>query len=212
MSFFDYPVSVLKPESVTSRIGDKKVSWNVDLKELDSLQYQIEREARVLITYEDDRDSAWKRYYRQIYRNSYARMKPLYTAIERFIEAEGIPGEEIPQLLLSWVQQYTYEKIGTLSDMISPLACAALATGDCDARALLYVILLHYFDIDAILLVSSEYSHSVAGVDLEGKGARFILGGESYLVAETTEQIALGLIAKDMADPAGWIPVIFTRY
>jgi hypothetical protein len=83
------------------------------------------------------------------------------------------------------------------------------SSGDCDSLGLLYVLLLHSFEIDAILLVSEAYSHALGAADIPGEGARFTVEGTGYVVAEMTEKVALGLIAADMADPSGWIPVFF---
>jgi hypothetical protein len=75
-----------------------------------------------------------------------------------------------------------------------------------------YVILLHYFDVDAILMVSSIYSHSMAAVDLDGKGARFPLEGVKYLVAETTDDVELGRIDRSMSNTNAWIGIDFVRF
>jgi hypothetical protein len=74
-----------------------------------------------------------------------------------------------------------------------------------------YIILLRHLGFEAILLVSEKYSHALAAVDVPGEGARFDFEGKRYLVAELTKKIAIGLIAKDMADPAFWLPVALGR-
>ncbi len=112
-------------------------------------------------------------------------------------------------LLLSWIQDYKYYRTGTLSDFLSPVTCFVQEKGDCDSRALLYIILLKHYGIDAILMVSSVYSHSLAGVAVDGKGARFTLNKVPYLIAETTAQVSIGLIDQKMADPAKWLGIDF---
>ncbi|MDY0111242.1 MAG: hypothetical protein RBT60_15045, partial [Candidatus Krumholzibacteria bacterium] len=64
---------------------------------------------------------------------------------------------------------------------------------------------------DAILLVSAEYSHAMAGVDVPGDGARYIHDGKGYLTAELTDRVGMGLVGANVADPAKWIPVPFGR-
>ena len=59
--------------------------------------------------------------------------------------------------------------------------------------------------LDSVMLISSVFRHSVSGVAVEGAGARVESSGTSYRVAETTADVALGLIAADMADASGWI-------
>jgi hypothetical protein len=127
------------------------------------------------------------------------------------VEGRGISREEIPRLLLSWLQSFKYDRTGTLSDLLCPIAGAVSQSGDCDSRALVYAILLDYFGIDAILMVSSEYSHALAAVDTSGEGARFFHDGKQYLIAELTEQVALGMIAADMADSSKWLGVSFPQ-
>ncbi|MCK4543845.1 MAG: hypothetical protein KAU17_16555, partial [Spirochaetales bacterium] len=61
----------------------------------------------------------------------------------------------------------------------------------------------------SVLMVSSVYEHSLAGVDVSGDGARFSFGGKEWLVAETTDDVEIGLIDRTMADPANWIGVSF---
>jgi hypothetical protein len=70
-----------------------------------------------------------------------------------------------------------------------------------------YIILLRQLGFDAILLVSEKYNHAMAAVDIPGEGARFDFEGKGYLVAELTGKAAIGLIDKEMADPAFWLPV-----
>ena len=69
--------------------------------------------------------------------------------------------------------------------------------------------ILKRFDINAILMVSSEYSHSMAAVDIPGAGARFPYKDKKYLVAEMTKDVAIGQINAEMADPAKWLGIEF---
>ena len=207
------------------------VGWEVDEHAVEASQLMIEREASVLADYRPDNEAgveAWKRYYRMIYRDSYSRLDyPASLLLERlsgdddgdsdswfsdgtdqrrpfgFRSAEPV---EAPQRLLSWVQGFSYRRTEG-SDLISPLAAAAYEEGDCDSRALLYIILLNHYGIDSALMVSSVYSHAMAAVDTEGTGARIDAGGKGYLVAETTDDVNIGMIASDMADPSNWIVI-----
>jgi hypothetical protein len=193
------PVSVL---------GTQKTIM-IDPESLEASQVLIEREARVLSAYEENRNDAWRRYYRMIYRDSFARLKPVYQAVSEEIRKRKIDKEELPEKLLYWIQTFEYARTNTFSDLLAPIASAVRATGDCDARGLLYVILLRYFGIDSILLVSSQYQHSVVGVDTPGKGARYTYDDKNYLIAETTDRVSIGLIPQEMANPKGWVPVEF---
>jgi len=179
---------------------------------------------------------AWKRYYRMIYRDNFSRLDyPAAILKERIIKSSGKnadddaaePGssswlpfgssienrrsrnesvQSAPLKLLEWVQGFTYVRTGG-SDLVSPLTAAAFQEGDCDSRALLYIILLNHYGIDSALMVSSAYSHAMAAVDTEGVGARIDVNGKMFLVAETTDDVGIGMIAADMADPANWIVI-----
>ena len=69
---------------------------------------------------------------------------------------------EVITELLSWTQGFTYERNFAGSDFTNLPKAFATESGDCDSRALLLVIMLNQLGIDAILLVSPEYSHAVA--------------------------------------------------
>jgi len=59
--------------------------------------------------------------------------------------------------------------------------------------------------IDAVLLVSTRYGHSAAGVRLPGEeGARVRHEGKDYLFVEVTDHVGIGMVASVMADPSGW--------
>jgi len=174
---------------------------------LEASRMVIEREARLLSAYTRTGGvEAWKRYYRMLYRDNYKRLEVVWEAFSRTLgEAPG--KRETAEALLAWVQSFEYYRPGEVSDILSPMEASASRAGDCDSRGLLYTILLEYGGIDAILMVSTRYAHSIVGVDIEGKGARFPSGDKNYLVAETSDTVELGLIAADIADPAGWIGI-----
>lgn len=196
---------------ITSPFG--RLTVPADQETLEAAQLTVDREATVLTGYlQGDPEvfyDAWKRYYRQIYRDSYLRLAPVVVQLSEAFDADGIPRVDIPHELLAWLQGFGYVRTGGLSDFAPPLTCLVSEAGDCDSLAMVYVILLHHLEFDAILMVSNVYGHAMAGVDAMGPGARFPFDGKQYLVAELTENVALGQIAADMADPAGWIGVKF---
>ena len=179
----------------------------VDPGELEASQVMIEREARILADLEKLDIDAWKRYYRLIYRDSYSRILPAAEKIEDALSKED--DYTTASQLLNWLQGFSYLRTGTLSDLQSPLQTLLSGTGDCDSLGLLYCMILDYIGIDAILMVSTEYAHSIVGVDVPGQGARFSYDGTDYLVAELTDRVNIGLIDRTMADPSKWIPISF---
>ena len=201
-----YLESYGSPERVETETVFKggKIGWMLDAHSAETSQLMIEREAAILADYKPGTEAgteAWKRYYRMIYRDCYSRLD--YPAGLLFRKTDG---EKAAEDLLDWVQGFDYRRTAG-SDLISPLSAAAFEEGDCDSRSLLYIILLNHYGIDSALMVSSVYSHAMAAVDMEGSGARINIDGRAFLVAETTDDVAIGLIASDMADPANWITV-----
>jgi hypothetical protein len=184
------------------------LTWFIDNHAVEASQLMIEREAAILADFKpgtEEGNIAWERYYRMIYRDSYSRLDYPASLLKERLNNTG-NAEDTPQRLLSWVQGFEYRRTEG-SDIINPLSAAAFHEGDCDSRSLLYIILLNHYGIDSALMVSAVYSHAMAAVDVDGAGARIDSGGKGYLVAETTEQIGIGMIASDMADPAKWLVI-----
>ncbi len=194
-------------------MGTKKIPVSFDINEIEAAKVLIEREVRILVQYTDSdlADSAWSRYYSLIYRDNFSRLRRLARIISSELSDDfgSLSQLEKSSVLLAWIQSFKYLRTGTLSDFMSPVDTLFSESGDCDSRALLYVILLEYYGIDSILMVSSEYSHSLAGVAVEGAGAHFRYDGTDYLVAETTDNVSIGLIDRAMSDPAKWMGIKF---
>lgn len=207
--FYPFPAPAARDESIP--FLDARLPFAYDPDEEEASRVLVDREARVLEPYgRTDRElatEAWRRYFRMIYRDNYMRLAPLAEAVGARLEAEGIPRVDFPSEILAWLQGFDYERAGGLSDFAPPIACLASRSGDCDSLALTYVIILHHLGFDAILMVSDEYAHALAAVDVQGPGARFPFEDQQWLVAELTEDVAIGQIAANMADPAGWIGV-----
>jgi hypothetical protein len=58
-------------------------------------------------------------------------------------------------------------------------------------------------------MVSRDYGHAMGIADIEGPGARFPFENKQYLVAETTAQVELGLIGRQVSEIAKWLGVGF---
>ncbi len=194
-------------------LNSKKVAVSFDINEVDAARVLIEREARILVQYSDSNlvNSAWTRYYKLIYRDNYSRLKRISRIVDSEIsdDFESLSPLDKSSLLLKWIQGFEYIRTGTLSDLTGPVDTVFKEAGDCDSRSLLYAMLLEYNGIDSILMVSSEYSHSLTGVAVDGKGAHFNFNGVDYLIAETTANVSIGLIDSTMADPSKWMGIKF---
>jgi len=213
VSTFEAPRPASNRELRSLQFHGSSLSVPVSPREMEASQQLIEREAEVLNVYGGTQwaNQAWKRYYRLIYRDLYARLGSVYTALRQHLPRREFDDREMAERLLEWVQEFDYYRTDTLSDLLSPLTGAVENTGDCDSRGLLYVIMLHRFDVDALLLVSSRYKHSVAAVDVTGEGARFPYGEKEYLIAETTQDVDLGMIERSMSAIEGWLGIDFRR-
>ena len=183
----------------------------LDPLEAEATLLLVDREAIVLSPYgalgAESFHAAWRRYFRMIYRDNFARLADLAAQINLQLQSMRAGRVDYPHELLAWLQGFDYVRTGGLSDFQPPLLCLATASGDCDSLALTYVILLHHLGFDAILMASDRYAHALAAVDVPGPGARFPFEGRQWLVAELTAEVPLGRIAAEMADPAGWIGV-----
>ena len=206
---FDRIFSSGSPSPVAVPPAGQASFVQLDGGEVETAVYVSEREARILSA--AGSVPAWRRFFRILYRDSLNGLTPLIEELHRSYSSRPEPQEQrlIAEELLAWLQSFEYRRSGTFSDFLDPVQTLVSSSGDCDSLGLLYVLLLHSFDIDAILLVSEAYSHALGAADLPGEGARFQVEGTGYVVAEMTEEVDLGLIAADMADPAGWIPVFF---
>ncbi|MEM5947136.1 hypothetical protein WKV44_01110 [Spirochaetia bacterium 38H-sp] len=213
ISQFFYPVDGPQKKKYKLNILDTDFAINIDPGEEDASQVMIEREARILMTYKDELAyRAWERYYRLITRDQYVRLAPLVSQLEEILAKKNIDVQDYPNVLLKWLQGFDFKRSGTISDLIPPVSCLTQKAGDCDSLALTYLIILHYFGFDGILMLSSEYAHAMAAVDTAGDGARFSHDRKRYLVAELTDDVPIGMIASDMSDPAKWIGVSIFKY
>lgn len=202
---FDRLFSAGSERRVPLTIFDAPDDFIVDPGTVETASYVTEREARILAA--EGSVSAWRRFFRIIYRDALKGLEPLIAELHAGFGRDTAESRFVAEELLAWLQGFEYRRSGTFSDFLDPIQALVSTAGDCDSLGLLYVLLLHSFDIDAILLVSERYSHALGAAAVPGGGAAFTVEGRDYIVAEMTEEVALGLIAADMADPAGWIPV-----
>lgn len=188
---------------VEVKIGKESYKVETSAAELETLRTLIDREVRVLLNYEQSpyKMRAWQRYYRVIYRDSYSRLSPLAAELEK--RAKGNK-ELLIRELVDWAQHFTFKRTWGKSDLISPLESLITATGDCDSKALLLLILFHHFDVDALFLLSERFKHAAIGINHNFKGVGMSYNGKIYTYTELNEKVGIGKIARDVADPAGW--------
>lgn len=201
-----WPVERSTTKSVTFPSGTAEVPWSSE--EAEQELSIVEREYRILTTYVNSQTlwkDAWARFYRMVYRESAARLDSFTEAFSRSLT----PGDptETARRVLAWVQGFTYERNSFGIDLVPPLTAAFERRGDCDSRAIVMAIILERMGIDAVLMLSREYSHAMLAVDVPGGGQRFPFNGKEYLVAETTAKVGIGKIDASQADWSKWLGV-----
>jgi len=173
---------------------------------LENQEITIEREARIMQRYEKTEylQDAWSRYYRIIFREGYQDLAPIADFWKQVPQLGLASPEELPQLILTYLQGYEYSRRGGLSDLYPVTTSLVEKKGDCDSLALIYASILDHLGYDVILMVSQQYAHAMVGVDLPGEGARFNHNERAYMVAELTAPVDLGMIDSTMADSSHW--------
>ncbi len=186
---------------------------SVPLNNVDAAANQsvIDREFSLLTGYLETEYvfPAWKRYYRLIYRDAWTRIEKASFMLGSLVPPAP---EKAAAELLAWTQGFTYERDRDGADFLNLPDAIVSRRGDCDSRALLLVLILNQMGVDAVLLVSPEYSHALAAVDCPGEGARYAVGEKKYLIADTTAKVGLGKIAEDMSDSSKWFAVGFPAF
>jgi hypothetical protein len=208
VSQFLFPVPAARDEKKTIVLpgGSATLPWSS--KEAQEELSIAEREYRILTLYLNTQTlwvDAWGRYYRMVYKESAAELDTLTQTLSKSLPAND--PTETARKVLAWVQGFLYERDFSGIDFVPPLTAAFERRGDCDSRAMVMAIILERLGIDAVLMVSREYSHAMLAVDVPGGGQRFTYNGKAYLVAETTAKVGIGTMAADQADFSKWLGV-----
>jgi hypothetical protein len=232
---FAYPPGeLLRTPLASGEAGATGVSALFAEHDAEGAQALVDREFDILRRYAGSPllKDARIRFYRAIFRDSWERLSNAAFILERRWNSPDLTDRPFPALpslpalpaeeknpgggdrafaekVLSWIQSFTYERDVMGSDFVNLVSAATEERGDCDSRAMLFAIILSQAGIPAAIMVSPDYSHAMGLVDVRGKGARFEAGGTLYLVAETTVQVDLGLIHRDVSVSELWSAVMF---
>lgn len=199
-------------------------------------QSVVEREFEVMKFYLNSPQwqEAWKRFYRAIFKDSFDRLEDAAFLLERswnnavlgpsgngekLAEAQTLGARSadafyIASKALEWVQGFKYERDLLGSDFLNLVTAAREGRGDCDTRAMLWATIIAQNHTPSGIMVSREYSHAMGIADLEGQGARFPFKDDSgkqlrWLVAETTTDVAIGLIEQNVSVIDYWLGIVF---
>lgn len=208
LTSFAFPKGEVQNHTV--EIAGEKIDFPLNSNDIEADKFVVEREYSVLCLYQDSEMwvEAWQRYYRQVYKNAYSRLKiaafNIYNRLIKTCESEN-PEIELAQKLLSWTQGFDYVRDFTSTDF-TPITASITGTGsDCDSRAMLLACLLHHMNYDTCLFVSAEFSHSLFGIVLDKAGAKINIDGRQFLLGETTAQVDIGLVPANMNQTDKWI-------
>ena len=207
-------------KAISLNIGGKQIKSSLDKVDEEAAKFVVDLEYAVLNLYANHKlwKEAWQRYYRMIYRDNAGRLQQtsadIYKALYPELKKSAPQDAEIKyaQVLLTWVQNFSYERAKSKneSDFTSLPAAISGKGSDCDSRSMLVSAILNYMGIDTALIISREYSHAMVVTDIPAPGQTFTMeNGREYLMGETTARVTWGMIAQNHADRKKWIEVSF---
>lgn len=198
-------------EVVSMPFGNETLTWKRFPAADIASQDVIEREALILSSYGNTPElfySAWERYYRIIYRDSYSRLEPLADALKLGPLPPGVtPDRSVAEALLSWFQGFSYGSTDGFSDLLAPSTACASGRGDCDSLGLAFLILMDSYGVDGRLLLSQRARHAVAALDVSGEGLRYSEGETTWIVAEMTSRLPLGVLPERLNGIDDWFGI-----
>ena len=199
-------------------IAGRTITTEIGKEDIAIQQFVIDREFAIYTLYQDTDllIPAWQRFYRMIYRSAYQQLRrpafDMYASLydlDQVLQAES-PALALAQSLMDWIQFFPYERNFQGSDFSAPTAMLTGEIGsDCDSRAVFLAILLHHMNYKTVLFLSPVYQHAMLGLEVEATGAKMKVLDTTYMVAETTDQVAIGQVAQSMSVEANWLSVVF---
>lgn len=201
-----------KEKPVSLEIGGQTIKSSIKDNDAQAADYLIEREYEVLTLYasQNNWQQAWKRYYRMIFKDSYARLKRPAFDIYNALMPSCSDDTDLAQKLLSWTQSFSYEREKNNSDFASLPSILLGGGSDCDSRSMLIAVLLRAMNMDSCMFISATFSHALAGFVSSHPGHSFTADGKKYLMGETTAKgLTWGKISSEMDDQSKWLAVDF---
>lgn len=203
---------------VNLEIAGRTIQTEIGTSDVETQQFVIDREFTILTLYTetDLLIPAWQRYYRMVYRSAYQQLRrpafDIYAALYNHEKVVSTENKELAlaQTIVDWVQGFPYERNFQDSDFAPISAVLAGQSGsDCDSRSILLAILLHHMNYQTVMFLSPAYQHAMLGVEVETIGAKMKVNDKTFMVTETTDQVAIGQVAASMSVEANWLPVTF---
>lgn len=213
-----YAFPSVESTTVQLEIAGRTITTEIGTEDIAIQQFVIDREFAIYTLYQDTDllIPAWQRFYRMIYRSAYQQLRrpafDIYASLydlDQIIQAEN-PRLALAQSIMDWAQVFPYERNFQGSDFSAPTALLTGEMGsDCDSRTVFLAILLHHMNYKTVLFLSPVYQHAMLGLEVEATGAKMKVLDTTYMVAETTDQVAIGQVAQSMSVEANWLSVVF---
>jgi len=150
----------------------------------------------------------WRRAWQKIALRNEARIAEVARTFEQLRNEQGLSDTELKQLLLRFVQSIRYATPDVELGIFAPPQTLVRAFGDCDTKALLYVLILRRLGYDALMFYSPHYQHAMAGIPAQSTGSFLEIRGTRYYFCETTQAgFRIGQLAASVSDLRHWIPL-----
>lgn len=157
------------------------------------------------------RDAGLKCVYEQLEADARAAVAPLSALFVTRARAGGLSSLEAAALVVSFIQEMTYEiPADEPFGVLPPALVVRRRKGDCDSKALLAHMILGAMGVDSVLVSSDAHQHTMLGIALPAAGQWFTFQGRRYAFVEMTAKGApIGHIDPRLLRPADWraIPV-----
>lgn len=208
---------------ISFNIGEDEITSKLNEVDEEASQFLIELEYNILKNqkYNNDQQKieSWRRYYRTIYRDNYARVKNVIDDVLKYYYPNTMRPNKAEQIvfaqkILSWVQNFSYVRAETVneSDFTSLPSVFCGKGNDCDSRSMMICAFMQTLDIECLLLISPQFAHALAALDINAPGQMFMFEDKNYLLGETTAKVTWGTIVKEHADKSKWFPVYLNLF
>lgn len=164
-------------------------------------------------------------YWGEVYKNIVLQNQPLLSNLQDSLYAlkmdKSLDKTEFANAIVKMVQDIPYayimsdecERVSKDYDCIphqkfgltSPVEFLYTLKGDCDSRTVLLYSLFKHFGIDALVMISKEYLHSVIAVSIPAGGKHIIHKDQKFYFWETTASgWEAGILPPDMKNIKYW--------
>lgn len=162
-----------------------------------------------------DYNRFWGLLYKELYYRNFDRVDGLVEYFSQESNRKGWSRDRLLTEVVTFVQRIEYLRPEHLDiDNRSPVKNIGLFTpnqvlfyekGDCDSKSLLLVMLLKRLGYDAVILLSTYYSHAIVAINHPGIGGYYRVSNNiRYYTIEATAVMPIGDMSDEWADMSKW--------